>query len=632
MLIDGWNKFLRQPRKSAKRFADSLLLSETAAGMLLSGDSGTDKSNGMQVIAHKLIDAGYGLTLFDPHGDQADDLEAYCSALPPSRRRRVIVIRYSDTSRITGMNPLYVDRSGVDDITFKARLASRVGHVAKILLHAMGEKDFHSKPVLAKWTHRILTILAKTGLTIADARHFFDMTSPVYQALAESAPDFVAQLEMEQLAGLRPAEREEQIGSTKNRFLNFLQNPIVELVLGKPDGHLDLRQAIQDRAIIIVSLARGGVLRDEDVEIFANLWLMEVLYAVYNTPRGERVPHFLMIDELPTFRSSFEIITSALAQVRKFLCRFVVAFQGTQLFEERQQDRLLNALVGQCDVHFYFRHKNPVDAKFFAEIIKLPSIETTKTKHELKQEQQFQDGHELVTLLDTSENTSEASQDGGSSANAVSQTDSTSNGSSNSSGTSQGESINRVTNAVEQARGEQSGNSRQSGTNSSQSSAHGNTQTNGASWSRTQTQGSSVTRKQSLVPRLRTRQIVTSVQFYSTDEQFLEVARDIAVLPRGTCFLYIAAQGVSRVQLPLARSPIAGLPRYAAKKLAELRHDIFLRPEFETPENLQRLRVEFERKLVQFLYDASQTNQARIVESTPILIVPTTSDNSLIQI
>ena len=41
MLVDGWNKFLRHPRKSAKRFTDSLLLSESAAGMLLSGDSGT---------------------------------------------------------------------------------------------------------------------------------------------------------------------------------------------------------------------------------------------------------------------------------------------------------------------------------------------------------------------------------------------------------------------------------------------------------------------------------------------------------------------------------------------------------------------------------------------------------------
>ena len=64
---------------------------------------------------------------------------------------------------------------------------------------------------------------------------------------------------------------------------------------------------------------RGRVLRDEHVEIFANLWLMEVRYAIYNTPRDQRVPHFVMIDELPTFRLSFENITSALAQVRKFL-------------------------------------------------------------------------------------------------------------------------------------------------------------------------------------------------------------------------------------------------------------------------------------------------------------------------
>lgn len=416
MVVDGWKKFLRKPGKSAKRVAESLLFNDSA-GVVLSGDSGCGKSNGMNVVAQQLIDAGHGLTMIDRHGDLADDIEAYCSAQPPSRRRRVIVIRYSDTTRITGMNPLFVDRTGLDDITYRARLVSRVGRVTKILLYCFGERDFNGRPVLGKWLHRILMILAMTGLTIPDARHFFDFASPVYQALAESAPDLISQLEMEQLANLRPAEREDHIGSTKNRILNFLANILVELVLSKPDGHLDLKQAIQERAIIIISLAPGGVLREEDVQIFANLWLMEVLDAVYNTPRNERVPHFLMLDELPTFRASFEIITDALAQVRKFLCRFVVAFQGTQLFEERQNDRLLNALIGQCNVHFYFRHKNPVDAKFFAEILKLPTIETTKIKHELKQDQQYQDGHELVTLTDTSESVSEASQDGGSSSN-----------------------------------------------------------------------------------------------------------------------------------------------------------------------------------------------------------------------
>lgn len=632
MSVDRWQRFLDGMRSGKTWGRDSQLLLDSAAGIVLSGDSGTGKSNAMQVLLQKIIAARYGVTLFDPHGDLADDMEAYAASLPDSLRRRVIVIRYSDTRRITGLNPLYVSRDGLDETTYKARLASRVGHVAKILLHAFGERDFNGKPVLAKWTHRILSILASTGLTLADARHFFDVSSPIYQALTNAAPDFVAQLEMQQLADLRPADREDQIGSTKNRFLNFLTNPIVELVLGMTSGHLDLQQAIQDRSIIIISLARGGVLRDEDVEIFANLWLMEVLYAVYNTPRGQRVPHFVMIDELPTFRASFETITSALAQVRKFLCRFVVAFQGTQLFEERQQDRLLNALIGQCDIHFYFRHKNPVDAKFFGEIIKLPSIDTKKVKHEQRQEQQYQDGHDLVTLFDSSENVSAANQDGGSFSDGITNTDTTSSGTSETTGTSSGESTSFVKNAVEQARNEQSGKSNQSGTSSGQSSAQGTTQTQGKNWSQTMTRGKSVTRKQSLVPRIRTREVVTSIQFYSSDEQFLEAAREIATQACGSCFMYLAAQGVSRVQFPLAGNPLSGLPKYAAKKLAQLQKLIFDRPEFATPDELMQLRHEFENKLVEFLDASSRERQALITDAKPVLILPEHCDNPILHI
>ena len=373
--------------RDASRFANSVLFGDSA-GVLLSGDSGSGKSHTMKLLAQHLIHSDCGLTFISPHGDDPEDLERFCASLPTTRRRKVIVVRYSDTTRITGMNPLFVDRRGLEDVTYRARIASRVSHVSRIFLHAFGEKDFNGKPLMFRIFSIYLSTLALAGLTIPDIRHFFDTTSPVYRALVEAAPDFVSQLELEQLANLRPMDREDFIGSTKNRFLNSLRNPIVEYGLGKPDGHVDLQKAIRERSIIIINLDRGGVLREEDVEIFANLWLHEILHAVYNMPRSERVPHFLMIDELPTFRSSYEVITSALAQVRKFQARFVVAFQGTQLFEERQQDRLLNALVGQCNTHFYFRHKNPVDAKFFGEMIRLPDIDTKKVKHVLTQQQQ----------------------------------------------------------------------------------------------------------------------------------------------------------------------------------------------------------------------------------------------------
>lgn len=607
-----------------RRFTNSVLLGDSAAGVLVSGDSGTGKSNLMYGLMTAVLRTNCGATLLDPHGDLADDIEPFCAALPPSLRRRVVVIRYSDTNHITGLNPLAVTREGVDETTYKARVASRVGHVARILLYAFGERDFNGKPVLAKWVHRFLTTLALVGLTLADVRHFFDFQSPVFQALTAVAPDFVSQFELEQLAGLRPGEREEQVGSAKNRFLNLMQNPLVELSFSKPDGHLDFAQLIQDRAVILVSLARGSVLREEDVEIFANLWLMEILFAIYNTPRHARVPHCIFIDELPVFRASFDIITRALAQVRKFQCRFVCAFQGTQLFEEREKDRLLQALISHCNAHFYFRHKNPIDAKFIGEIIKLPTIDTKKIKHVQTQLQQYQDGNELVTLTDESDSISDAAQDGGSSSNAISDTQSHSEGNTSSAGSTETTSL--VANAVSQARSDQSG------TSSGTSSSRGSTETSGSSWSKTTTRGKSVTRKQSLVPRIRTREIVTATQFYTTDEQIIEAASELTTLPRGTAMLYIAGQGVTRVNTPLARNPMASTPRFAAKKIAQLRREVHARPEFDTTENLKLKRIEFEQKLVKFLQDAAANNERIAASQSPVLIAPAETDNGIITI
>ena len=52
-----------------------VLFGESAAGLALSGDSGSGKSNLMLVLMQALTDQGVGLTLIDPHGDLAADME-----------------------------------------------------------------------------------------------------------------------------------------------------------------------------------------------------------------------------------------------------------------------------------------------------------------------------------------------------------------------------------------------------------------------------------------------------------------------------------------------------------------------------------------------------------------------------
>ena len=181
-----------------------------------------------------LARGGQGFTLIDPEGDLAADVAALCSDLPPRLRNKVWEIKPCDTRRTTSINPLLVPGLRTDLHTYRARRAAKVSHFRQILFAAWGESEqgINGRPQLAKISDLYLTTLAECGLTVPDVQCFFDVGSPVYQAIVERAPDLLAQLELAALAELRPREREELIASTKNRFLGFLQNPIVHTLLG----------------------------------------------------------------------------------------------------------------------------------------------------------------------------------------------------------------------------------------------------------------------------------------------------------------------------------------------------------------------------------------------------------------
>ncbi|MCH7687914.1 MAG: type IV secretion system DNA-binding domain-containing protein, partial [Planctomycetes bacterium] len=571
------------------------LLAQSAAGMMISGSSGTGKSCVMRLLMRILATSGEGFFLLDPHGDLARDVESDCSSLPEHVRRRIVIIRPSDTNKGSGgLNPLHVSKEGISHLTWLARISVKAFHTAMILLHAWGERDFNSKPVMAKWTKRFLTMLARACLSLADVRHFFDVKSPVYQALTKIAPDFVSRMELEQLADMRPKDREELIASTKNRFLGFLENPIVEMTLGQTENVYDVSKLIENRAIVIISLEPASVLSDSDVEIFANLWLSEIFFAVYNTPANKRVPCHVFLDELPVFLSSAPLITRALAQIRKMKLRLIVAFQGTQVFDRTTESPLLNAIIGQCRTHIVFRHSNPVDAKYFAEVVKLGSLDVFKRKHTVRQTQQIQIGHDVVTLFDEAENWSDAEQQGGSEADGTTETttntDSSSTARTDTTTTHPHE--NALRDAVSLARADVAG--------SSTAQAAGTTRTSTASWSTTRSHGGSRTRKQVLVPRFRN-EILEHIQFLSPDEQLTIVASKIASFDTGIAILHIAGKGAGIVKFPLPLHPFRHTPKYGRKKLQELRQLVFSRSQYVTTEKLIEMREAFVERLVAHL-------------------------------
>jgi hypothetical protein len=607
------------------------LFNESAAGIAVSGDSGTGKSTAMLALFESLIRHNEissdptGITLIDPHGDLAAQCEEVCSSLPRRLRERCFIIRPCNLSHIAALNPLHVPDAGRGALHHRACLTSKVSQVTRNFLYAFGEHNFDSKPVLRKWLSRTLMTTAMARLTIPDGKFFFDVGSDVYHAMAQAAPDAIARMEMNDLIEMRPREREELIASTKNRFLGFLENPVVTLALGRPNGWIDVGTLLRNRTINIISLEPGGVLRDEDVEIFANLWLCEFLYAAYNADRDERAPHVIFLDELPVFSSSFNLLTRALAQVRKFKVRLVAAFQGTGLFPQRTEDPLLNALISQCRTTLVFRHKNPVDAKFFGELVTLPMLDPHAEKHRLTQWQQYQDGNDTAFLTDEGESWSDADQSGGSQSDArgATQTDTTSENRSTSN--SDTDTVTRgedtLSEATSRARGDQTG------TGSSRATGTSNTRTDGTNWSSTATRGGSRSRRMTLVPRMRWREVVTSVQFLSTDEQIVLGARDITRFAIGEALAYVAGNFPKHVRFPLVQSPFYRTPKFAAKKLMLLRDEVAARPEFAQPAQIVSERDRFEQQLVAHL---ERIARQQTLETSPV--VPPSDNNPLLSI
>jgi hypothetical protein len=574
---------MRQLRFSRRSALPSWLFNESA-GVQLSGDSGSGKSNALEGILEGLLrHRDVGFTFIDPHGSSARKLRRMAVAIGPSVARRVVYLHpcaVEEGGKLFSINPLFVPG---DPRTFRwqSRLAVTVEIVAKILLAAWGETDFDGKPVLFKNVVRILTTLGYTGLSLADAKLFLDLHSPVYRPLVQACPDLIARHEMQELPDLRVAERQAQIESAKNRFLGLLSNPLFEAIVSRSVGALNFQQLYDDRAIVIVNLELGGVLRAMDQEILANLFLTQAIFTILNAPPERRYPYFLAVDELPVFKSSFDLLLWLSGQVRKFLARLVVCHQGVNLFPERGDDRLLQALTSQCRTHFFFRHGSPADAEFFGRILALPEYDPKRVKHIQRVPTQFQVGHRLAVLCDESEGSSHTSGDSETSGTSESTTNTVTNG------TSQGDSRTLVE-AVERARTEASSRSR------SQSDATGQARQASSTSSRSTTQNRSRTLKQQLVPVLETRSIVTAVQFFTKEELEAVKARDLSRLPTGMAMLYVTGTPAVPVQFPLAVDPFERTPKFGAKKIAEHQAQQERQPAFAT---LAQMRAEHDELL-----------------------------------
>ena len=151
----------------------------------------------------------------------------------------------------------------------------------------------------------------------------------------------------------------------------------------------------------------------------------------------------------------------------------------------------------------------------------------------------------------------------------------------------------------------------------------------------TSTRTTNLTFKQTLIPQIVTRNVVTSLQFHTKEEIEWAAAAKLKNLNTGEAVLMIDGKGVWEVLTPKANDPYAHAPKFAARKLIEWRQQLVQRPEFASPEQILTERQRFLEQLTAELGQLSQRPDAKrislsesIPQSAPPLLIHPTDDDA----
>jgi len=622
MTIPHYPRIRRLRREAFSRVMEAALLDDNmGAGVQISGTSGSGKSNLAEWLAERMLWRGIPYLYLDPHGTSARMLLRMTVSLPPRLRRKVRYIRFADSYRTVGINPLAVPCVNQSTYVYQSQLKVRVELTAQVIFSLFGEGTigFANRTLLRKWLTRWLTTLAQSGLTFADVLLLVDPKQPVYQELLRLVPDELARRQMESLAMLKPSDLEAEIGSARNRILAVLDHPVCQTIFSRREHVLDFRAIYDEDVSLILDFDKADVLTDDAQQLIANLVLNQFLATVLSTPEAQRRRRLCFVDELGVFASSAPLLTAMCTEIRKYRTKFVLLHQGSARFPDRHENEFLNTITDMCRVHIFFRH-SAADARFFGEQVSLATWGKPRIKHVQSVPQQFTVGHDLVELIDTSEGVSDGATSGTSDARATGREDGTSDQLTDTLGEAVDHADQR-TRSSSQARGR------------SQQSSTSSTDTRTTSDSRTSTTSHSRTIKQQLISRIITRNIVTSIQFFTPEEIDRDHAARIVQFATGEAYLLLGGIGAFLVQAPLATDPLSRTPKFAGRKLAEFLSAQWRRPEFVSPDQVQQERQKFLEKLLEELRSAGMrrlpVNAALPQSLLPSYISPLSIQESL---
>jgi len=317
--------------------------------LYVAGATGTGKSKFMEHLIRQDMRSWYGsrcgMLLLDPHGSLIAWLaRSGVHTLP------IIPIDLRQDDWVVSYNALRA--RSVPDCSVV------VGNFVQAMAHVWGQSGTDDTPRFARWATNILRTLYDNGLTLLEAEYLIDhVAKEARSAMLRGVTDRASRRDWEFANGLSPRDFEAHIGSTANRLHRFLRNRRMRAMLGQTGASLDLRRALDEGHIILVSLASAGAkVSEEDADLFATLLLSDLWTAALE--RGKRPgvkPFYVYLDECQRFVTP--TIARNLDEARGFGLHLTMANQyPQQLFDQGAEgERLYHSIMENASSKVVFR-------------------------------------------------------------------------------------------------------------------------------------------------------------------------------------------------------------------------------------------------------------------------------------